>query len=741
MSFFAELKRRKVVRVAVVYGAVAWLLIQVAATIAPMMNLSAAAPRLVLFLLIVLFPVALLLAWAYELTPDRGHVAPGESAEALGRSAGSNLAVAAVVIVVALAGLGLYFYNRPADPAADATAAASASQRATAEKSIAVLPFTAFSSSADDQFFADGLSDTLLDKLAALKDIKVISRASSFQYRGDAVDVREVGKNLQVATVLEGSVQRSGDRLRIIAQLIDTTTGGHIWSQTFDRQGADIFAIHDEIAANVVDKLELSLSPEEQQRLQASGTESPEAYALLTYISERAQAAPLFETSTEAYKKEQYGWIDETKRVLKIDPDYADAYRFIADRYNALLFQATNTSDRDYHLRKGFEALDQAMLLEPTNPKNFALFAALTRRSGDTQKAEAFARLAYAGLPNDPGSIAELSLALLAQNKNPAEVLTLVGLEEAVNPTSSTLYRRKMRALEGLGRFEDAARLVESQLDRTDEPQLAALDIVEVASLGLGQQLRAAQTLIDVRRKLDDDVGDVLLGGWMNLAAWLGLTEQVERLMPRLESADSKAVAAAVVLGQHGNLQEANRQLRAYADAAPARLVRVSVADQCLLLRDYDCAVHYTLAAWPELESREGREPTIDGPATFESAIRLSKSLRELGDANAADRLLNAASTWHEARAKGGYVFSEHYYVTELYSLLDDQERAVEEMRKQVMRDGEDFVPDCAFCSFESPTYDSIRGNPEFQRLVAEYGRRKTAAAAAVRRAIADAGY
>jgi hypothetical protein len=192
-ALFQELKRRKVFRVTALYAVVAWLLLQVADTLSPILDLPDFASRLVFFFLIIFFPIALFLSWAYEMTPEGIKADAGEESEVgAPRSSGATAIVFGLVVLAA--GAGLYFYNQPAAEIADIDTEELPllAQDISLDKSIAVLPFTAFSSNPDEQFFADGLADTLLHKLAQLSDIRVISRSSSFQYRGDSVDVRLV---------------------------------------------------------------------------------------------------------------------------------------------------------------------------------------------------------------------------------------------------------------------------------------------------------------------------------------------------------------------------------------------------------------------------------------------------------------------------------------------------------------------------------------------------------------------
>ena len=285
MSFLAELKQRKVFRVATAYLVVAWLAIQVASIALPTFDAPPWVMRVLILLLALGFPMALLLAWALELTDEGLRLSP--------RHAGNRRMAAVAAGLVALA-LGWYFLGQPAFRASDLAAAAPATGRAAGaapevdagaptaaapERSIAVLPFTNLSQDPANEYFSDGLAETTLDMLAQVHDLKVIARTSSFAFKGKRADMREIGRTLGVAHLLEGSVQQSGDNLRITAQLIRVSDGSHVWSKKFDRRKlGDVFAIQDEIATSVVEALQVALAEPEQQRLLRKRTANVAAY-------------------------------------------------------------------------------------------------------------------------------------------------------------------------------------------------------------------------------------------------------------------------------------------------------------------------------------------------------------------------------------------------------------------------------------------------------------------------------
>ncbi len=307
-SLFSELKRRNVFRVGAAYLVVAWLILQVAEVLIPVLELPDATLRIVFFALLIGFAPALIFAWAYEMTPDglkrEEDVDHADvSAVTRGRTL-DRLIIGALVVVLSIVVWDSYLSGDPPE--------------ITAERSIAVLPFLNMSADPENEYFSDGLSDTLLHKLAQLDELKVTARNSSFQFKGENRDIREIGEQLNVNFVLEGSVQRSGDQIRIIAQLIETDGATHLDSATYNRTLADVFAIQDEIAERVVAMLQVNLLEGEREALQVSGTASVEAYE--HYLLGRHQ---LFGVVNETSMRRA---IERFRSAKAIDADYVDAY-------------------------------------------------------------------------------------------------------------------------------------------------------------------------------------------------------------------------------------------------------------------------------------------------------------------------------------------------------------------------------------------------------------------------------
>ncbi len=328
-QLFEELKRRNVLRVAIAYLAVSWLLIQIVETLFPIFGRSDALVRLVVIFLIIGFPLILIFSWLYELTPDGLKLERDvDRSRSVVHHTGKKLDRA--IIVVLTLSLGYFAFDKfVLDPARDAereeTVAKQARSDALVEsygdKSIAVLPFVNMSDDADNEYFSDGIPEELLNLLSKISQLRVISRSSAFSFKGKGIAIPALAEQLNVAHVLEGSVRKVGNRVRITAQLIDARSDTHLWSETYDRTLDDIFATQDEIAARVVAQLKLTLLGNETLSVRKT---DPEAYALFL------QARYLrLQDNPEAYVKALHLY----QESLAIDPDYPPALEGLAEMY------------------------------------------------------------------------------------------------------------------------------------------------------------------------------------------------------------------------------------------------------------------------------------------------------------------------------------------------------------------------------------------------------------------------
>jgi TolB-like protein len=383
MRFIDEIRRRKVVRVALVYGATAFAMVQAADVMLPRMGVPEWVPNLVVALAVLGLPIALVLAWALELTPDGVRVTRGATANAgdggspalLG---GRTIAVVALLVAVGVGlGAGLILAPRTSTDSLQALPVGD-DRDAAPDRSVAVLPFADFSPDGHQEWFADGLAEEILNALARLPDLRVASRTGSFRFRDRSGDVRAIADSLGVAHILEGSVRRAGDQVRITAQLIRAADDAQLWSQNFDRDATDVIRVQEEIAYEIARTLRTALDPEELARMVAAGTNSIAAHEALLrywYLESRANELEDFGVLAEAYDA-----IDEARTL---DPQFHRAH---AEAAKFWLNQLTPTSrlsgvtDLTYAEREA-RALESMRAAEATAPDRLSRLQAERARA------------------------------------------------------------------------------------------------------------------------------------------------------------------------------------------------------------------------------------------------------------------------------------------------------------------------------------------------------------------------
>lgn len=379
--FFEELKRRRVFRAAAAYAVGAWLVMQVADTVFPALGFPDWVLTAVVIVALLGFPVALVLSWAFEVTG--GSLRRTES----DRATSSGLAIwSFVALVVAATSAAGFFLIRSRAAASDTTRVAAVP---IAEASIAVLPFADMSAAQDQAYFADGLAEELLNVLAQMEGLRVAARTSSFALGGpDAPPVTEIGQKLGVATVLEGSVRADRDSVRITAQLIDTRDGMHIWSQTYQRGMADVFAVQDEITRAIANALELRLLGDGTSP-RRSRPRDPEAY--------------------QAYLRGRYAWNQRTlegleeslvhfERAIEIDPGYALGYAGLADAY--MILQDFRAIEHEEAFSKGAAAARRALQIDETLAEAHTSLAHILMHQREFEESEREYRRALELNPN-----------------------------------------------------------------------------------------------------------------------------------------------------------------------------------------------------------------------------------------------------------------------------------------------------------------------------------------------------
>ena len=353
-SFFAELKRRNVYKVAIAYAVVGWLMMQVAATVVPALHLPDSITTAVVVLTLLGFPIALVIAWAFEMTPEgmkrTENVSPDEVIPQW-----SARKFTAMIVSVALLAAGLLVFQIVRSKSTSSAQPSPESTTAAADESIAVLPFVNMSSDKEQDYFSDGLSEELLNQLAQIPQLRVIARTSSFSFKGKEVDVATIAKALNVANVLEGSVRKSANTLRITAQLVRASDSSHLWSQTYDRQMTDIFKVQDEIAGDVVAALKVKLLSTQQlpKTQRTSNVDAYEQYLLGMELG-RANKLDSVQRSVAALQK-----------AIALDPQYANAYAALAYSQRELAENVSSPAQRSEIYKQAFASVEKAIALAP----------------------------------------------------------------------------------------------------------------------------------------------------------------------------------------------------------------------------------------------------------------------------------------------------------------------------------------------------------------------------------------
>ncbi len=377
-GFFEELKRRKVYRVAIAYVVGGWALAQGLAQVLPVFDIPNFAIRGVIALLLVGFPVALVLAWMFDITRTgiqrTSAVEPHPQSKSRRRRNVILLGVGGATISIAA---GLFLLPRAVAHKVD--------------KSIAVLPFENLSDDQANAYFADGVQDDVLTNLSKIGDLKVISRTSVMQYRGRPTNVREIGKTLGVSNILEGSVRRSGNRVRVNVQLIDANTDEHLWANDYDRDVTDVFAIQSDLAQSIAQALQAKLSAGEKSQMTRKPTENGEAY--LAFVQAHDLSCE-FEDPAKLKQSERL-----YQRAVELDPNFALAQA----RYSQLESWLVHDGDRSPERRNKARSLaERALQLQPDLPEaRLALGFSYYYGDNDYDAALREFEIARRGLPNE----------------------------------------------------------------------------------------------------------------------------------------------------------------------------------------------------------------------------------------------------------------------------------------------------------------------------------------------------
>jgi len=485
-NFFAELKRRNVYKVAIAYGVVAWLLIQVATQVFPFFEIPNWVVRLVVLVIIIGFPIALIVAWAFELTPQG--LKRTEVADAMPTRPSVRRAWIYVVIIGGALALGLFFLGRY-------TGLRRSEGTASAEKSIAVLPFDNLSRDPDNAYFAEGIQDEILTRLAKIADLKVISRTSTQQYQSKPGNLSEIAKQLGVAHIVEGSVQKSGDAVRVNVQLIKAANDSHLWADTFDRKLTDIFSVESEVAKAIADQLRAKLTGEEEQVIAAKPTDNPEAHdAYLRGLAYNLKTANSPANSLGAQK-----YLSE---AVRLDPKFALCWALLS--YVEARGYLTQTLQPTVALREeARQAAETALTLQPNLgeavlAKGQYHYACLK----DYDTAVRYFEQARQFLPNS-SRIPE-SLAYVARRRGQWDRSESYFNEaERLDPRNVLLLTQRAQSYNALRRFPEALRKLDQILDITPDDQGTVILKAAIAQAE-GDLPRASALLTPLHPNADD---------------------------------------------------------------------------------------------------------------------------------------------------------------------------------------------------------------------------------------------
>ncbi len=661
-GFFEEVKRRKVYRVAVAYIIVAGGIIQIASAVFPAWELPNWSQRLVIVLLLSGFPIALILAWAFDVTPQGIKTTPTIAVPGAHRRRNVIMLVATGLIISAAAG----FFLLP---------------RAVArklDKSIAVLPFENLSDDKENAFFADGMQDDILTNLSKIGDLKVISRTSVMGYRGKTANVREIGKQLGVSNILEGSVRRSGNKVRVNVQLIDANSDEHIWASDYDRDVTDVFAIQTDLAQKITDALQAKLSPAEKSRLERKPTENGEAY--LAFV----QAHNLQDAMEDLEKLKQSEQL--YARAIQLDPTFALAIA----RYSQLESWIVHTFERTPERREKARTLaQQALQLQPDLPEaHLAMGFSLYYGDNDFEAALKEFEIAQRDLPNEAEGYFALGAIQRRLGKWPEST---ANLEKAasLNPKDSWVFQNLAFNYQMLRNFDAANKTIDRGLKVNPEgiglwEIKSKLAVAEKGDLSVSEQAFQAAKSIPM-----NDLEKLRIAG--GRADVFLLERKYQEGLREAESLSDDLLAPipAALCGKYYIIGFARKALHDEAGARAAFLKAKQFVEA----------------------------PLKQSPDSPDLRIQLAKILAYLGEKDAAlNEARRAAEILPESKdAFGGPEITAG--VAEVCSIVGENSRAIELLDGLLGRPSPLTVPLLKL----SPAWDPLRSDPRFQALLDKY--------------------
>jgi TolB-like protein len=717
MSFFEELKRRNVVKMAALYAVASWLILQVADVLFDALELPSTWARLILAILILGFPLTVIFAWVYEMTPeglkrekdvDRSQSVTDETGRKI-----NILIIVLLVLAIAVVALDRWV-PQPAtvanQPAIDQTvdgvtvSAPNAVDNQAPDRSVAVLPFANRSAREEDSFFVDGIHDDILTQLARIGSLTVISRTSVEKFRGTTQSMKEIGNILGVKNILEGGVQRAGDRVRINVQLIKVSTDAHLWAETYDREltAANIFSIQSEISTAIAEALKTTLSPEETQQLNTASTEN--MAALEAYFLGRQSMAKRTRASL-ADAEQQF------KAAIELDPDYALAYVGLANIY----VLQTGYSDRLYR--------DAISLTEPLIEKALSLNEGLGEayiakawmaNNDDRTTKEALYKKGIVLAPGYADGHLRYGNFLSSQSRA-EEALVQLGEAARLDPLSGVVKVSLGNKLEDLGRFDEARAQYESVIRIDPDFPLAYSNL---GGLDWRVNGRLDNAIVRLRQAANLDPGSP--GYFADLArlwANLGGTAEAERSLDLArsnwsdEDADFWAMGVSMRSGEFAEAHEAAEAVLAQNPANGVALLILGLND--LHADRVDLAIARYRAAHPALLDDDN--PDID-ILNFWQANDIVYLLQKTGDYATANMLLDRNVAFIQTIPRLGI---NGYWIEDarIHMLQGRTERALAATREAV---DSGWRSSWRYSLKHDPVLEPLHGEPEYQAIIAE---------------------
>jgi len=709
MSLIAELKRRNVFRVGVAYAIVAWLLIEITATTFPILKLPDWSVTLVTALVLIGFPLALIVAWAFELTPEGIKREAEVDRETSIRHQTGRKFDFAIIGLLALAVVFMFMdnYVLEAEPEQAEVVAerAPAAERVARDKSIAVLLFDDLSDGSANQSFTKGIHDDILTQLSKIRALKVIAR-TSMERLDPTLSIPEIGTKLGVATVLEGGVQRAGDHIRINVQLIDCANEAHLWAETYDREltAANIFSIQSEIAKAVADALRATLTPEEQVRIEAVPTENLAAYQ--TYLLGKQFLAK--DTTAATLKAMNY-----FRQAVELDPGFALAHLGLADGY--IYQNQFGGLSPDEMLGKAQAATETALRLDEKLGEAHSSLATIRNMRSDYEGAEAAFKRALELNSNYASAYSWYGNMLTYNRGQPNKGLKLLRKAVELDPLSPSATMSVGDSLSALGQFDESLSWFERSVD-VDPGYPFGHHFIGFHHLLVSG--RYDRYVVQSRKALSLDPGNqnfpaelgmnfLDLGDLTKAKFWIDRAVQMapENVWPN--------VAMSLLLALRGDHAAALKRARvAQSDWelewTPLALVR----DGELREGRYTDALSLYEKTYPELLKDD---PKIDG-SNWRPAIDVALVLSETDEREQANLLLTRSLRHIQTLPRLG-LYGYGFADAQIYALQGEKQKALSALRQAI---DEGWRSLWRYSLKLDPNPESLHDEPEFQAMVAE---------------------